>query len=201
MKKTYLIILSLLTISLSILAQSGSKLDENNGFKTFKFGDKIKTYLDQKAFSDNYILNEQHVIRIPGKDMTVGDIPIKCIDLYFIDDSLCKIEVLFKVMYNEELIAACKNVFGPADSTHYKNDSTGANENISAMIVKESYWHGKNINLSYVDLSNRYYTIPEKDSKIYKKLTVSLIYKLNTYQELLNSKKEVIIETQKKADF
>ena len=201
MKSTFTLIVMLVFMSLAAVSQNGSKLDENNGFKTFKFGDKIKPYLAQKAFSDNYILNEQHVLRIPGKDMMVGDIPIKCIDLYFINDSLCKIEVFFKVMYNEELIAACKNVFGAPDSTHYKSDTTGTNENLSPMIVSECFWNGKKINLTYVDLSNRFYSIPEKDKPIYKKLTVSMVYQLNNYQELLNNKKETIIETQKKVDF
>jgi len=201
MKRINLLILLSLFCSLSIIAQSGSKLDDNNGFKTFKFGEKIKPYLNLKSFSDNYMLNDQHVLRIPGKDLSVGDIPVKCIDLYFIGDSLCKIEVFFKVMNNEELIAACKNVFGNPDSVHYKNDSSGEGENISAMIIKECYWHGRDINLTYSDLSNRYYTIPQKDSPIYKKLTVSLVYKLNNYEQLIASKKEEIIETQKKADF
>ncbi len=201
MKKTHLLILILTIASLSIIAQGGTKLDENNGFKTYKFGEKLKPYLNMKTFSDNYILNDQHVLRFPGKDLTVGDLPVKCIDLYFIGDSLCKIEVFFMVMYNEELISACKNVFGAPDSTHYKTDTSGEKENISAMIVKECFWSGKNINLTYSDLSNRYYTIPEKDSKIYKKLTVSMIYKLNSYGDLIKTKKEEVIETQKKADF
>ncbi len=191
----------ILSFGISLIAQTGgAKLDENNGFKSFKFGEKLQPYLNLKSFSDNYIVNDQHVLRIPGKDLTVGDIPVKCVDLYFIGDSLCKIEVFFKVQYNEELIGACNNVFGKADSVHYKTDSTEVKE-VPGMIVKESYWHGKEINLTYSDQSNRYYSIPQKDSPIYKRLTVSLVYKLNSYESLIGIKKEEVKETQKKSDF
>ncbi len=190
-----------LCFNLTVIAQNGSKLDENNGFKTYKFGDKLKPYLNLKSYSDNNIINNQHVLRIPGKDLMVGDLPVKYIDLYFIDDSLAKIEVFFIVKYNEDLIAACKNVFGTPDSTHYKTDTTGTNENVSAMIPKDCYWHGHNINLTYSDLSNKYYNNNQKDSPIYKKLTVSLVYKLNSYESLIDVKKEEIKEVQKKSDF
>ena len=201
MNKSLLIILICACLMLSVNAQNGSKLDENNGFKTYKFGDKLKPFLILKTFSDNNIINNEHVLRIPGKDLMVGDIPVKCLDLYFIDDSLAKIEVFFNVKYNEDLITACKNVFGAPDSSHYKTDTTGSNESISAMIVKECYWHGKDINLTYSDLSNRFYNNAQKDSPIYKRLTVSLAYKLNSYESLIDVKKEEIKEVQKKSDF
>jgi hypothetical protein len=201
MNKNFLLILMSVCLAISVMAQSGTKLDENNGFKTYKFGDKLKPYLALRTFSDNNIINNQHVLRIPGKDLTVGDIPVKCLDLYFIDDSLAKIEVFFNVKYNEDIIAAVKNVFGAPDSSHFKNDTTGEKENISAMIAKECYWHGKNINLSYSDLSNRFYNNAQKDSPIYKRLTVSLVYKLNSYENLVEGKKEEVKEVQKKSDF
>ncbi|MEI6816542.1 MAG: hypothetical protein WCL14_08020 [Bacteroidota bacterium] len=201
MKKKTILTLLISCLSLFVLAQASSKLDENNGFKDYKFGDKLKGYLKMKKFSDSYFVNDQNVLRIPAKDLSIGDIPVKYVDLYFIDSLLSKIEVFLPVQYNNDLLTACKNVFGTPDSMHYKSDTSGKKEDIPDMIVSETYWHGAEIKLSFSDLSKKFYTTPEKDSPLYKKLTVKLVYELKNYQELLAKKKDVIIETKTKSDF
>jgi hypothetical protein len=45
---------------------------------------------------------------------TIGDIPVKTIELYYLKDTLAKIIVQISPEYYEKLINACKSSFGQA---------------------------------------------------------------------------------------
>lgn len=182
MKARYILILMLVALSTSIMAQDSTKVDENNGFKYYKFGDKLIQYLSAKSFSDFYFVNDQHVVKIPGGNNSIGTIPVKWVNLYFIDSLLSKIEVVVSNENNVELVKACRRVFGDPDTVKYKDDVEGS---LPDKVEKECFWHGKNIYLYYKDMNKKELSSEEQKYRNANKLSVSLVYQLKDYEELL----------------
>jgi len=182
MKARYILTLFLAAISFTILAQDSTKVDENNGFKYYKFGDNLIQYLSAKSFSDFYFVNYQHVVKIPGGDNSIGTIPVKWVNLYFIDSLLSKIEVVVSNENSVELMKACRRVFGEPDTTKYKDDNSGSSGD---KVEKECFWHGKNVYLFYKDLNKKELSSEEQKFRNAGKLSVSLVYQLKNYDELL----------------
>ena len=93
MKSSFCIRIYLSVISMSIMislqAQSLKNLDENNGFKKYKLGSKfVMGYGVKHKDTDG-----ADKIVIDYLKETIGDIPVKAVELYYLRDTLAKIIV------------------------------------------------------------------------------------------------------------
>src|SRR5436190_3474839 len=90
---------------LNLHAQSLKSLDDNNGFKKYKLGSKFILGLGVKHKDED---GADQIVIDYGKE-TIGDIPVKTIELYYLRDTLAKIIVRVSPEYYAKLIEACKN--------------------------------------------------------------------------------------------
>ena len=93
MKSSFCIRIYLSVISMSIMislqAQSLKNVDENNGFKKYKLGSKfVMGYGVKHKDTDG-----ADKIVIDYLKETIGDIPVKAVELYYLKDTLAKIIV------------------------------------------------------------------------------------------------------------
>ena len=175
MKKNILRISSLLAgvlIISNIQAQSLKNLEDNNGFKKYKLGSKFVLGLGVKHKD----AEGADKIVIDYSKETIGDIPIKAIELYYLKDTLAKIIVQVSPEYYEKLIEACKSSFGQptkdvSNNEKVKFDSTGP-----VNYYKDNYiWKATRLRLEY------FYLYPKISSGGYGTKSLYLAYILNDY--------------------
>ena len=95
-------------IMASLDAQSLKSLDENNGFKKYKLGSKfVLGYGVKHKDADG-----ADKIVIDYLKETIGDIPVKAVELYYLRDTLAKIIVKVSPEYYAKHIDAVRSSFG-----------------------------------------------------------------------------------------
>ena len=179
MKKNLSLISCLLAglfVASSMQAQSLKNLEDNNGFKKYKLGSKFVLGLGVKHKDEE---GADKIVVDYAKE-TIGDIPVKAIELYYLKDTLAKIIVQVSPEYYEKLIDACKSSFGQptkdiSNNEKVKFDSTG-----SPNYYKDNYmWKATRLRMEY------FYLYPKMGSGAYGTRTLYLNYILNDYGQRL----------------
>ena len=180
MKKNLFYISCLLTgvlVTSNMQAQSLKNLEDNNGFKKYKLGSKLVLGLGVK-YKDAEGADK---IVIDYAKESIGDIPVKTIELYYLKDTLAKIIVQISPEYYEKLIAACKSSFGQptkdiSNNEKVKFDSTASNNTY----YKDNYvWKTTRLRMEY------FYLYPKISSGAYGTRNLYLTYILNDYGQRL----------------
>lgn len=159
-------------ITSNIQAQSLKNLEDNYGFKKYKLGSKFVLGLGVK----NKDPEGADKIVIDYAKETIGDIPVKTIELYYLKDTLAKIIVNVSPEYYEKLLAACKNGFGQPTKDFSVNEKAKFDSTVSPNYYKDNYiWKANRLRLEY------YYLYPKITSGAYGTRTLYLTYILNDY--------------------
>ena len=186
MKKMFSVLLSaaLLILSTSIKAQSLKNVDEKNGFKTYKLGSKY-TPVNGTKFKDES--GAEKVVINSTRDM-IGEIPIKSIELFYLRDTLARIEVKVSPENHAKLIEACKNSFGTPTADNCDNEATRTkkNENLTTgkYYLDQYKWKASKITLDY------YYQYPITSGDPYAVKDLYIAYSLNNYATRLQNAKK-----------
>jgi hypothetical protein len=88
-------------------------------------------------------------LRITRKEY-IGDIPVKGIELFFVDNKLSKVEVFFDLSYSQNLFDACKSAFGEPTGNNIPKDNSMRFLNSS----ERHYWEAQKVRLTH-SYSNR----------------------------------------------
>ena len=182
---SFLLSASLLILSTSTTnAQNLKSLDDKNGFKTYKLGSKY-TPVNGTKFKDES--GAEKVVINSTKDM-IGEIPIKSIELFYLRDTLARIEVKVSPENHAKLIEAGKNSFGTPTADNCDNEATRTKKNENLTVGKYYYdrykWKASKITLDY------YYQYPIVSGDPYAVKDLYIAYSLNNYAtRLQNSKK------------
>jgi len=187
MKKALFFILPATLLILSSLmtkAQGLKSLDEKNGFKNYKLGSKYTPVNGTKAKDES---GAEKVVINSTKDM-IGEIPIKSIELFYLRDTLARIEVKVSPENHAKLIEAGKNSFGTPTADNCDNVATRTKKNENLTAGKYYYdrykWKASKITLDY------YYQYPIVSGDPYAVKDLYIAYSLNNYAtRLQNSKK------------
>ena len=176
---------ALLILSTSIInAQNLKSLDDKNGFKTYKLGSKY-TPVNGTKFKDES--GAEKVVINSTKDM-IGEIPIKSIELFYLRDTLARIEVKVSPENHAKLIEACKNSFGTPTADNCDNVATRTKKNENLTTGKYYYdrykWKASKITLDY----NYQYPIVSGDPYAVKDLHIA--YSLNNFATRLQNAKK-----------
>ncbi len=176
----FLIITSIF-IAQGLQAQSLKNLDDNNGFKKYKLGSKFvigygMKYKDEEG-ADKIIIDY-------AKE-SIGDIPVKSIELYYLKDTLAKIIVRVSPEYYEKLLDACKNGFGQPTQDLSTNEKVNKDSAISINYYKDDYlWKANRLRMEY------FYSYPKSGGGAYGNKSLYLAYALNDYPQRLNRVKK-----------
>lgn len=176
MKSSFCIRIYLSVISMSIMislqAQSLKNLDENNGFKKYKLGSKfVMGYGVKHKDTDG-----ADKIVIDYLKETIGDIPVKAVELYYLRDTLAKIIVKVSPEYYEKLIDAVKSSFGPPSQDISSNAKANFDTTFSPNLYKDDYlWKTSRLRLEY------FYSYPKISGGAYGNKSLYLAYVLNDY--------------------
>ena len=166
----------ILLMSTTLQAQSLKSLDENNGFKKYKLGSKFVMgygvkYKDPEG-ADRIVMDYLKE--------TIGDIPVKSIELYYLKDTLSKIIVKISPEYNEKLVDAVKNSFGPPTQDISSNEKVKLDSTVPATYYKDNYiWKTNRLRLEYL------FTYPKVSTGAYGIKNLQLAYVLNDYGQRL----------------
>lgn len=165
----------LLIIS-SLKAQSLKSLEDNNGFKKYKLGSKFVMGYGVK----NKDADGADKIVMDYLKETIGDIPVKTVELYYLKDTLAKIIVRISPEYYAKLIDAVKNSFGPPTQDLSNNDKVKTDSAVSTINYKDNYlWKAPRIRLEYL------YSYPKESGGAYGAKSLYLAYSLNDYGQRL----------------
>ena len=165
----------LLVIS-NIQAQSLKNLEDNNGFKKYKLGSKFVLGLGVK-YKDAEGADK---IVIDYAKESIGDIPVKTIELYYLKDTLAKIIVQVSPEYYEKLISACKSSFGQPTKDFSNNEKVKFDSTASVNYYKDNYiWKATRMRMEY------FYLYPKVSTGGYGTRTLNLTYILNDYGQRL----------------
>ena len=179
MKKTLFCISCLLAgvlVISNIQAQSLKNLEDNNGFKKYKLGSKFVLGLGVKHKDEE----GADKIVIDYANETIGDIPVKTIELYYLKDTLAKIIVQVSPEYYEKLIDACKSSFGQPTKDISNNEKVKLDNNASDTYYKDNYiWKATRLRMEY------FYLYPKISSGAYGAKNLYLTYILNDYGQRL----------------
>jgi hypothetical protein len=184
------ILLSVLLPAVMILSSSMSNaqglkgLDDKYGFKSYKLGSKYTPVNGTKAKDES---GAEKVV-IHRTDEMIGEIPIKSIELFYLRDTLARIEVKVSPENHAKLIEACKNSFGTPTDDFCDNAATRTkkNENLtSGKYYRDQYkWKASKITLDY------FYQYPIISGDPYATKDLFIAYSLNNYaMRLQNAKK------------
>jgi hypothetical protein len=169
------LLISLFTIS-SLKAQSLKSLEDNNGFKKYKLASKF--VLGQGIKNKDAEGADKIVIDYANE--TIGDIPVKTIELYYLKDTLAKIIVKVPSEYYQKLAEALKNSFGQPTQDFSNNEKVKLDSTVSANYYKDNFlWKATRIRLEYL------YTYPKNSGGAYGAKNLQLIYSLNDYGQRL----------------
>ena len=157
-------------------AQSLKNLEDNNGFKKYKLGSKFVLGLGVK-YKDAEGADK---IVIDYAKETIGDIPVKTIELYYLKDTLAKIIVQVPPEYYEKLINACKSSFGQPTKDFSNNEKVKLDSTASVNYYKDNYiWKATRMRMEY------FYLYPKVSSGAYGTRSLYLTYILNDYGQRL----------------
>jgi hypothetical protein len=179
MKKIFLLVFYLLAgvfVTSSMQAQSLKNLEDNNGFKKYKLGSKFVLGLGVKHKDEE---GADKIVVDYAKE-TIGDIPVKAIELYYLKDTLAKIVVQVSPEYYEKLIDACKSSFGQPTKDVSNNEKVRSDSTASPNYYKDNYmWKATRLRMEY------FYLYPKMGSGAYGTRTLYLTYILNDYGQRL----------------
>lgn len=177
-------VLCLLVAGLSVTflnAQSLKSLDDNNGFKKYKLGSKFVIGQGVKAKD----VDGSDRVNVGYVNETIGDIPVKAIELYYAKDTLGKIIVRISPEYYEKLIGMLKSAFGQPTQDFTSNEKINPDSSASVNYYKNDFqWKTARMRLNYI------YTFP-KTAGAYGIKELYLVYALNDYGQRLNRSKLV----------
>jgi hypothetical protein len=190
LQKPFIMKISLLRIScflagvilvLNMQAQSLKNLEDNNGFKKYKLGSKFVLGLGIK-YKDEEGADK---IVIDYLKETIGDIPVKTIELYYLKDTLSKIIVRISPEYYAKLIDACKSSFGQPTKDFSSNEKVKLDSTVSVNSYKDNYiWKANRLRMEY------YYFYPKISNGAYGARSLYLTYILNDYGQRLQRAKK-----------
>lgn len=159
-----------------IHAQSLKSLEDNNGFKKYKLGSKFVMGYGIK----NKDADGADKIVMDYMKETIGDIPVRTIELYYLKDTLAKIIVKISPEYYAKLIDALKNSFGQPTQDISSNEKVNVDSTVSANYYKDNYlWKASRIRLEY------FYSYPKTTGGAYGAKNLYLAYSLNDYGQRL----------------
>ena len=160
----------------NIQAQSLKNLEDNNGFKKYKLGSKFVLGLGVK----NKDAEGADKIVIDYAKESIGDIPVKTIELYYLKDTLAKIIVQVPPEYYEKLINACKSSFGQPTKDISYNEKVKLDSTAPINYYKDNYiWKATRMRMEY------FYLYPKVSTGGYGTRTLNLTYILNDYGQRL----------------
>ena len=156
----------------NLKAQSLKSLDENNGFKKYKLGSKfVLGYGVKHKDADG-----ADKIVIDYLKETIGDIPVKAVELYYLKDTVAKIIVKVSPEYHEKLIEAVKSSFGPPTQDISNNAKANFDSTFNPNLYKDDYlWKTNRLRLEY------FYSYPKISGGAYGNKSLYLAYVLNDY--------------------
>ena len=176
MKSSFFLRLYFSAISVSMVvnlqAQSLKSLEENNGFKKYKLGSKFVLGYGVKHKD----VDGADKIVIDYLKETIGDIPVKAVELYYLKDTLAKIIVKVSPEYHEKLIEAVRSSFGPPTQDISSNEKANFDTTFSPNLYKDDYlWKTSRLRLEY------FYSYPKISGGAYGTKNLYLAYVLNDY--------------------
>ncbi|HET6768983.1 MAG TPA: hypothetical protein VFH08_16340, partial [Chitinophagaceae bacterium] len=151
-------------------------LDENNGFKKYKLGSKFVLGYGVKHKDPD----GAEKIVIDYLKETIGDIPVRAVELYYLKDTLAKIIVKVSPEYHVKLIDAVKSSFGPPTQDISNNAKANFDTTFSPHLYKDDYlWKANRLRLEY------FYSYPKISGGAYGVKNLYLAYVLNDYGQRL----------------
>lgn len=129
-------------------AQSLKNLEDNNGFKKYKLGSPYVIGMGVKGKAED---GADRIV-IDYLQETIGDIPVRTIELFYLRDTLSKIIVRVPAENYEKLLGACKNSFGLPTGNLSDNEGTRKSGGSTAPVslYRDQYvWNTKKISLEY----------------------------------------------------
>jgi len=173
--RIFFLSISILTIP-TLRAQSLKSLDENNGFKKYKLGSKFVMGYGVKQKDEE---GADRIV-IDYANETIGDIPVKAIELYYLRDTLAKIIVRILPNYYAKLIDAVKNSFGSPTQDISSNEKVSLDTTVSPNLYKDNYlWKTNRLRMEY------FYSYPKVSTGAYGTKNLYLVYALNDYGQRL----------------
>jgi hypothetical protein len=162
--------------TLNMQSQSLKNLEDNNGFKKYKLGSKFILGLGVKHRDEE---GADKIVIDYAKE-TIGDIPVKAVELYYLKDTLAKIIVEVSPEYYEKLIDACKSSFGQPTKDISNNEKGKFDSTSYENYYKDNYvWKTTRLRMEY------FYLYPKMGSGAYGTRTLNLTYILNDYGQRL----------------
>ncbi|TMI91396.1 MAG: hypothetical protein E6H08_13460 [Bacteroidetes bacterium] len=162
--------------TLNMQSQSLKNLEDNNGFKKYKLGSKFVLGLGVKHRDEE---GADKIVIDYAKE-TIGDIPVKAVELYYLKDTLAKIIVQVSPEYYEKLIDACKSSFGQPTKDISNNEKGKFDSSSYENYYKDNYvWKAPRLRMEY------FYLYPKMGSGAYGTRTLNLTYILNDYGQRL----------------
>ncbi len=182
--------LSLLLITVCILftpaiqSQGLKTLETNNGFKNYKLGSKYTSVHGIK----NKVEDGSDKVVISYTTEKIGEIPVKLIELFYLNDTLSKILVHVSPENHTKLLEACKNNFGQPTTDLSDNETTrkAKNENLnSGNSFRDQYlWKVTKLSMEY------FYIYPQISGNAYSVRELFLNYSFNNYAQRLQKAKK-----------
>jgi hypothetical protein len=137
-------------------SQSIAALDNNNGFKHFKFGMHKSSFGERQFYTVENGGAERCVIT--GIE-SIGDIKVKDVELYFVEGYLAKIIV--NIPYGSSLFDACVSAFGQPSRPCFRSDYVEGETRECEWIgnkVKLHFYYGYNYNFNSKSIGDSYST-------------------------------------------
>lgn len=172
-----------LLISVATFSQSTKNLDNNNGFKDFKLGSKYTSLYGVKSKDES----GADKVAVSFTQEKIGDIPVKTIELFYLNDALARIVVRVSPENHAKLLEACKSIFGASSEDLCDNKATEENTGVS--IPGNNYkdrflWKGKLLTLEY------FYSYPKISGGANQVKDLHLQYSINDYENKLKTAKK-----------
>ena len=152
--------------------QSIKNLETNNGFKNYKLGSKFNMAYGVKRKDGDGV----DKVVIDYTKETIGDIPVKTIELYYLKDTLAKIIVKIPPNYYQKLLEGCNATFGLYTADISNNAEKTSDSSASSINYTNNYiWKTKSFQMEYV------YYYPKSGTGAYGNTTLHLAYVLNDF--------------------
>jgi len=167
----------------STFSQSIKNLDKNNGFKNYNLGSEYTSLYGVKAKDRS---GADRVVVSYTQDK-IGDIPVKTIELFYLNDALARIIVRISPENHSKLIQACKSGFGEPtkDLSENKTTEEKTGNTVPGNNYKDNYkWNGKLVTLEY------FYTYPKISGGANQVKELYLQYSVVNYESKLKSAKK-----------
>jgi len=165
--------------SLTARAQGLKALETNNGFKIYKLGSKYTSLYGIKGKDED---GADKVVINYTKDK-IGEIPVRLIELFYLNDTLAKILVHVSPENNKKLIEACRSSFGQPNTDLSDNEATrkakNDNSNKGNSYRDQFVWKPKKFSMEY------FYLYPQVSGNAYIPRQLYLNYSLNDYPQRL----------------